>query len=114
MALAGAALLIRDGASDKLHYAFVLTADTAGVMFYTTSKDLLHWSPLQPWQGPRKGHWDHGGLATGPQVETLSDGNYLMVYNVDNILDCQSASCGKLQVTDHGAVASISGLSRYV
>ena len=94
----GASLLARDdyAPAPDLHYAFVAIAGDAGPMYVGTSGDLIHWNVSDTiWQQGRKGCFDHNGLAAGPPAERLSDGNYLLLYNIDNNKNCQSASCGK-------------------
>ena len=94
----GASLLARDDYAPMpdMHYAFVAIAGDAGPMYIGTSADLIHWNVSDTiWQQGRKGCFDYNGLAAGPPAERLSDGNYLLLYNIDNNMNCQSASCGK-------------------
>ena len=92
---AGVSLLIRDDVPDSLHYAFIGNVNTAGSLYYATSPDLVNWTlNHSAWQRGRPDHFDHNGIAAGPQAERLSDGNYLYLYNIDNARNCQSASCG--------------------
>jgi predicted GH43/DUF377 family glycosyl hydrolase len=92
---AGVSLLLRDDVPGSLHYAFIGNRDTAGSLYSATSADLITWHVNHTaFQGGRPGYFDHGGIAAGPQVERLSDGSYLMLYNIDNAHNCQSASCG--------------------
>ena len=96
----GASLLLRDDVPGSLHYAFIGTVNTAGALYSATSTDLINWTTNDTaWQRGRPGHFDHNGIAAGPQAERLSDGNYLYLYNIDNAKNCQSASCGPCGVT---------------
>jgi predicted GH43/DUF377 family glycosyl hydrolase len=100
----GASLLVRDdyaAAPDK-HYAFVAIAGDAGPMYVGTSSDLIHWDVNDTiWQQGREGCFDKNGLAAGPPAEQLSSGDYLLLYNIDNNMNCQSASCGKCGIGCH-------------
>jgi len=113
---AGMSIVLRDGtAPNPKHVAFFMTANTAGALYAATSTDLLHWNvSTEPWCAGRAGHFDHGGIAAGPQAERLSDGNYLYLYSTDNVLACQSSSCGKCGVNCSNPASSCDGGGRCV
>jgi hypothetical protein len=76
----GASLIIRDDAGPgALHYAILTAKNTAGGLYTATSTDLLNWhtNASEPWCVGRRGMFDQKGMASGPQAERLSDGNYL-------------------------------------
>jgi predicted GH43/DUF377 family glycosyl hydrolase len=81
---AGASLLIRDAPP---HLAFVSNSDTANAINLAVSQDGYTWtlntSSSSPWMAGRPGMWDASGVATGPQPERLSTGDYLFIYNID-------------------------------
>lgn len=82
----GAALLFRDDPTDSnsgTHYAFVSDSNTAGSIMLATSTDGIAWTEKGIFMSGREGCWDVAGVATGPQPERLSTGDYLMVYNID-------------------------------
>ena len=111
---AGMSIVLQDGRAPKpTHVAFFMTANTAGALYAATSTDLLHWDVgTEPWCAGRAGHFDHGGIAAGPQAERLSDGNLLYLYSLDNVLACQSSSCGKCGVNCSDPAASCGGGGR--
>ena len=47
--------------------------------------------------------------ARRPQAERLSDGSFLYLYSIDNVLSCQSSSCGKCGVNCSDPAASCAG-----
>lgn len=91
---AGVSLLLRDQGP---HYAIIGTADDAGSLYTATSSDLIHWDiNTTVWQRGRPYDvFDWRGLAAGPSPVRLSDGNYLYFYSIDNMWNCQSASCNR-------------------
>jgi hypothetical protein len=92
----GTSLLLRDDVPGSPHYAFTMQDDDAGHLTWATAPhdDPLSWTVGGPWIAGRPGHWDFNGLASGPQAERLSDGNYLYLYSIDNRRGCESAACG--------------------
>ena len=80
----GTSLLLRDAPP---HFAFVGNSDTANAINLATSADGYAWalnaSSKAPWMAGRPGMWDAPGVASGPQVERLSTGDYLFLYNID-------------------------------
>lgn len=80
----GTALLLRDAPP---HYAFVGDSNTANSINLATSMDGYTWvlntTSKAPWMTGRPGMWDEKGVAAGPQVERLSSGDYLFIYNID-------------------------------
>eukprot|EP00041_Stephanoeca_diplocostata_P013835 m.246001 g.246001 ORF g.246001 m.246001 type:complete len:400 (+) comp19482_c0_seq1:114-1313(+) len=84
----GASLLFRDDAGDDAtHYAFVSDSNTAGTIKLAESHDGITWKlptnvSRQTFMTGRPDCWDKA-VATGPQPERLSNGDYLYVYNID-------------------------------
>jgi len=76
------ALLIRDGASDGLHYLFFGDSSLLPGMQVATSKDLRNWK-IRPgvWLPERPNAFDRDLIEAGPMPLQLSDGNYLLIYN---------------------------------
>lgn len=81
----GASLLFRENAAEVQHLAFVGNSNTADKIYVFRSNDGLHWnsSTKQVFMEGRRGCWDSYGVATGPQPERLSTGDYLYIYNID-------------------------------
>ena len=96
---AGAALLLRDAPP---HFAFVGDSDTANAINLATSNDGYSWvlntSSKAPWMSGRPGMWDESGVAPGPQVERLSSGDYLLVYNIDTGFPLKPGPLGRCSV----------------
>ena len=96
---AGAALLLRDAPP---HYAYVSDSDTANAINLATSSDGLTWTlattSANPWMKGRPGMWDAPGVAAGPQVERLSTGDYLLLYNIDTGFPLKPGPLGRCSV----------------
>lgn len=92
----GAALLLRDAPP---HYAFVGDSDTANAINLATSDDGYTWAVnVSKWMTGRPGMWDAPGVAAGPQVERLSSGDYLLVYNIDTGFPYHPSPLGRCSV----------------
>lgn len=95
----GTALLLRDAPP---HYAFVGNSDTANAINLATSEDGYTWvlntSSKAPWMAGRPGLWDASGVASGPQPERLSSGDYLMLYNIDTGFPLKPGPLGRCSV----------------
>ena len=50
-----------------------------------SSPDLVTWKDEGVILTTRQGHWDNATLSTGPSPVVLSDGNWLLLYDVDNL-----------------------------
>ena len=76
----GASLLFRDDPADAgPHLAFVSNSNTADAILLAESSDGFKWSlPVNSsrrvFMKGRPDCWDHGGVASGPQPERLSNG----------------------------------------
>ena len=81
----GAALLFRDGAPGAPpHLAFVGDSDTANAIWLAESADGLAWVVKnKTWLQKRPTCWDHYGVAPAGQPARLSDGAWLLLYNID-------------------------------
>jgi predicted GH43/DUF377 family glycosyl hydrolase len=95
----GTSLLLRDAPP---HYAFVGDSDTANAINLATSMDGYTWvlntSSKAPWMQGRPGQWDASGVASGPQPERLSTGDYLFVYNIDTGFPYKPSPLGRCSV----------------
>ena len=93
----GAALLLRDAPP---HFAFVGDSNTANAINLATSQDGYTWALASPspWMAGRPGMWDASGVAAGPQVERLSTGDYLLVYNIDTGFPYKPSALGRCSV----------------
>ena len=95
----GTALLLRD---EPPHFAFVGDSDTANAINLATSADGLTWAlnttSKAPWMAGRPGMWDASGVAAGPQVERLSSGDYLFLYNIDTGFPLKPGPLGRCSV----------------
>ena len=81
--------------------AFFMTANTAGALYAATSTDLIHWDVgTEPWCAGRAGHFDHGGIAAGPQAERLSDGN-LLYDEESRVSSLYNIQCSEICVLVH-------------
>ena len=82
---AGASLLFRDGeAGAPPHLAFVGNSDTADAIWLAESADGRAWSVVnKTWMQSRASCWDRFGVAPAGQPARLSNGDYLMLYNID-------------------------------
>jgi len=70
------------------HLAFVGNSNTADALLVAEARDGLHWIiPSDPSRRilmkGRPKCWDAAGIAPGPQPEKLSNGDYLLIYNID-------------------------------
>jgi predicted GH43/DUF377 family glycosyl hydrolase len=71
------------------HLAFVSNSNTADRLYLAESTDGISWrlsggSPGNSlFMAGRPGCWDMHGVASGPQPERLSTGDYLYIYNID-------------------------------
>lgn len=66
--------------------AFVGNSNTAAAIWLAEANDdaALTWSIVnKTWMVGRPGCWDECGVAPGGQVEQLSSGDYLLIYNID-------------------------------
>ena len=95
----GTSLLLRDAPP---HYAFVGDSDTANAINLGTSDDGYAWvlktNSKAPWMAGRPGMWDASGVASGPQPERLSSGDYLFVYNIDTGFPYKPSPLGRCSV----------------
>ena len=81
----GAALLFRDGEPGAPpHLAFVGDSDTANAIWLAESADGRAWTVAnKTWMVSRPDCWDHFGVAPAGQPARLSNGDILLLYNVD-------------------------------
>ena len=91
----GAAMLFRDDdnndneqSSSPPHLAFVCNSNTADTIFIVESYNGINWTIPKAGRTKvlmkgRQGCWDEKGVAIGPQPERLSNGDYLLIYNID-------------------------------
>lgn len=80
----GAALLFRDDEPGAPHLAFVGDSDTANAIWLAKSTDGYAWTVAnKTWMLSRPTCWDHYGVAPAGQPARLSNGDYLMLYNID-------------------------------
>ena len=81
----GAALLFRDGEPGAPpHLAFVGDSDTANAIWLAASADGFAWSVVnKTWMLSRPACWDHFGVAPAGQPARLSNGDWLLIYNID-------------------------------
>jgi predicted GH43/DUF377 family glycosyl hydrolase len=56
-----------------------------GNLSLVSSTDLVEWKDEGVILSTRQGYWDNATLSTGPSPVRLSDGNWLLLYNVDNL-----------------------------
>ena len=60
-----------------------------GNLTLVSSTDLQEWKLEGTVLTTRWGHWDNATLSTGPSPVRLSDGNWLLLYDVDNLWPVQ-------------------------
>jgi len=81
----GAALLFRDGEPGAPpHLAFIGDSDTANAIWLAESPDGVAWAVVnKTWMLSRPACWDHYGVAPAGQPARLSNGDWLLIYNID-------------------------------
>eukprot|EP01052_Picozoa_sp_SAG31_P043201 SAG31_NODE_7119_length_1784_cov_1.226113_2_plen_164_part_01 len=60
-------------------------ATATGNLSLVSSVDLITWKHEGIILTTRQGKWDNATLSTGPSPQQLSDGNWLLLYDIDNL-----------------------------
>ena len=64
-----------------------------GNLSLVSSRDLVSWRDEGVILATRSGHWDNATLSTGPSPVRLSDGNWLLFYDIDNLWPVCTKQC---------------------
>ena len=70
----------------KLVYAIATFGELrGGNLSLVSSTDMSHWTFEKVILKSRTGKWDDGAMSVGPSPQRLSDGNWLVLYDIDRL-----------------------------
>ena len=82
----GTAVFFPDASSSTKAYAVATFGELRGAnLSLVSSDDLASWTYERPLLETRPDSWDDATLSAGPAPQRLSDGSWLLLYNVDQL-----------------------------
>ena len=78
-------------AGEKVYAVATFGELRGGNLSLVSSRDLVRWQDEGVILATRSGHWDNATLSTGPSPVRLSDGNWLLFYDIDNLWPVRTA-----------------------
>lgn len=100
----GTALWFADDSADgktagqKVYAVATFGELRGGNLSLVSSHDLVSWRDEGVLLTTRSGRWDNATLSTGPSPVRLSDGNWLLFYDIDNLWPVRTAQRGRSRV----------------
>lgn len=80
-------------AGEKVYAVATFGELRGGNLSLVSSRDLVSWRDEGVILATRSGHWDNATLSTGPSPVRLSDGNWLLFYDIDNLWPVCTKQC---------------------